>query len=659
MSIHEDNLTFYVLPLSPHILVEYSSSFLADIVVNLYHESAREETLWQIFLFKIFNFLYMKTQIQQPYAIIEKGDTITRYDGTLYKFATIKWLQEFYQQQASTLIFLTPFRTIRERGFESHGDEPILALQVSHVTELTREQVEQTLSNKRIQFEKAITPMQSDEEFATTVKQIQTSEIAWGNICQIILSQPYTGKIQDFSEQDVESAFKNALRQKWQYMTVLFSDGDGQYFVSLTPEQHLMITHDKVTMDPIAGTLKKWDIETFRKRLLQFLDDTKEQNELVQVLDEELKMMEVICDDGGRIEWPFLRQNGAVVHTEYKLIGKRNPGIEPLDALRETLHAPTLVGGPIESAARLIKKYEKQSRGYYGGEIGILTPDRTLDTAILIRMAHFEKDGTVTIQAGAGITKKSKPLEEAQEVSVKTGGMRSALLWSAQTPPDVQEILDNPEILAKLWERNEHLSKFHFLEQSLLESCEELRWKTATIIDNEDNFTNMLSRMMTTMGMLVDIVKTADFDPITNTSDIIVIWPGPGNINDMNDSKMRTLWEHTKELIRQKRNLLGICLGHQSIAREIGFPIERMPESRQWEQHKVFLNDHMERLGFYNSFAPVGTCPFGDSFWGKKSPVMYLRENTISWFQFHPESVMSENGYNLLKDELIRIFSFK
>lgn len=41
MSIHEDNLTFYVLPLSPHILVEYSSSFLADIVVNLYHESAR------------------------------------------------------------------------------------------------------------------------------------------------------------------------------------------------------------------------------------------------------------------------------------------------------------------------------------------------------------------------------------------------------------------------------------------------------------------------------------------------------------------------------------------------------------------------------------------------------------------------------------------
>jgi hypothetical protein len=90
-------------------------------------------------------------------------------------------------------------------------------------------------------------------------------------------------------------------------------------------------------------------------------------------------------------------------------------------------------------------------------------------------MAHFEGDGTVTIQAGAGITKKSEPLGEAQEVKMKTGGMQAALLRSSQTPPDVQEILDDPKILAKLRERNAHLSKFHFLEQSLQETCEELR----------------------------------------------------------------------------------------------------------------------------------------------------------------------------------------
>lgn len=148
----------------------------------------------------------MKTTTQ-PFAIIEKDDIITRYDGELYTFHTIAELQDFYKNQVSTLVFLTPFCTIRERGFESHGNEPILAIQANKTTILIREVLEKTLSDKEIIFEQPITPSQSDEEFATLVKQIQDREIAGGNICQMILSQPYIGKIQDFSEQDVESVF--------------------------------------------------------------------------------------------------------------------------------------------------------------------------------------------------------------------------------------------------------------------------------------------------------------------------------------------------------------------------------------------------------------------------------------------------------------------
>jgi hypothetical protein len=90
-------------------------------------------------------------------------------------------------------------------------------------------------------------------------------------------------------------------------------------------------------------------------------------------------------------------------------------------------------------------------------------------------MANFEADGTVTIQAGAGITKRSEPLQEAEEVRLKTSGMQSALMGISHTPPDVKDILDNPEILAKLRERNTYLSKFHFLEQSKQEICESLK----------------------------------------------------------------------------------------------------------------------------------------------------------------------------------------
>ncbi len=108
-------------------------------------------------------------------------------------------------------------------------------------------------------------------------------------------------------------------------------------------------------------------------------------------------------------------------------MGKRKKDLDSLDALRQTLHAPTLVGSPEESASHIIQKYENQSRGYYGGEIGILKPDGTLDTAILIRMAHIRKNGDVTIQAGAGLKLDSDPLKEAQECQAKKAGMERAI----------------------------------------------------------------------------------------------------------------------------------------------------------------------------------------------------------------------------------------
>jgi len=70
----------------------------------------------------------------------------------------------------------------------------------------------------------------------------------------------------------------------------------------LTPEQHLGVTPDEVTMNPIAGTMRKGDISDMREQLLQFISDPKETKELFHVLDEELKMMEAICEEGGRIE---------------------------------------------------------------------------------------------------------------------------------------------------------------------------------------------------------------------------------------------------------------------------------------------------------------------------------------------------------------------
>jgi phenazine biosynthesis protein phzE len=116
----------------------------------------------------------------------------------------------------------------------------------------------------------------------------------------------------------------------------------------------------------------------------------------------------------------------------------------------------------------------------------------------------------------------------------------------------------------------------------------------------------------------------------------------------MNDQKMKALTTHTRELMKQKRNILGICLGYQVIAKEMGMEIEKLPSPTQGVQINMKIDEVSQMLGFYNSFCPTKE--------GQYLPI--IQKENISGFQFHPESIMSENGFKILHDELVRIFTF-
>lgn len=243
----------------------------------------------------------------RPFAIIEKNGTVQKHTGELLKFDSLSEMQEYVRKKVSaTLIFMNPFRTIRERdgSYDAHGNEPILALDV-HKTHMTsREELMNQIPDIHIELEKLIKPQLDDEEYAKIAREIIETEIAGGNISQMIFSQPFSGKIRNYRPEIAGVIYKNLLRQRGQYMTFHFSDGEND-FLGATPEQHLCIEGDTVTMNPIAGTLKKVDPEDprpLRERLIDFLHNSKETYELFQVLDEELKMMETLCDSGGHIE---------------------------------------------------------------------------------------------------------------------------------------------------------------------------------------------------------------------------------------------------------------------------------------------------------------------------------------------------------------------
>lgn len=596
-----------------------------------------------------------------PFATIEKNGTATEYRGELQKFHSLSDMQKYVRSKVDkTLVFMNPFRTIRERegDYDAHGDEPILAIDVWETHATSREALMEQIPDIHVELERLIKPQLDDEEYAKIAREIIETEIGGWNIAQVIFSQPFSGKIHNYTSEIARAIYKNLLKQRGQYMTFHFSDGEND-FLGATPEQHLCIEGDTVTMNPIAGTLKKIDPEDprpLRERLIDFLSNSKETYELFQVLDEELKMMETLCDGGWHIEWPFLRQNGAVIHTEYRLVGKRKKDLDSLDALRQTLHAPTLVGSPEESASQIIKKYETQSRWYYGGEIGILKPDGTLDTAILIRMAHIRKNGDVTIQAGAGLKRDSIPLKEAQECRAKKDGMERAITGNGREFEDASELINDPEILELLASRNRFLSQFHFEDQSdkPQDFCPELIGKKVTIINFRDDFSLTLARLIRSLGCDVVVIDYREYEP---NEDILVFGGGPGDINDVGDSKMNRL----KEILawRWGTPLLWVCLGCQAICQNLELEVKKLPQALQWVQQSAIVkaDGASELVGYYNSFAGFGLKKWCDIFMkpGGSIDMIHCPKEKMLGVQFHPESVMTQNGREILKNLLLKL----
>ncbi|PZQ47867.1 MAG: hypothetical protein DI551_02580 [Micavibrio aeruginosavorus] len=609
--------------------------------------------------------------LSKPFAILEKHGTVTCYQGPLHVLQGLDAIHALSLQTGKDVVFLLPYRIIRERGFEAKGDEPILALSASRTLSMDKEDFIATIKDAPIAIAGEIVPDISDEDYAALVKKFQENEIGGGNTSQTILSRRFEGNLCAARIENILSIYKRLLQGNGQYMTVLFANIDSrdpaknQYIVSATPERHLEISGDEAIMIPIAGTLRKEDRETFPARLQAFVRDEKEINELFQVLDEELKMMGSICPEGGEIRGPFLREIGAVVHTEYELVGRRPRNT--IAALRETLHAPTVTGSPIESATRIIEKYETQSRRYYSGEVGIYKALRTkehygdLDTAILIRGMEIRGDGKFFVQAGGGLVKDSDPDSEAKESAAKAMGVMSAVTGSSI----ISETYLTPELHDSVREalmgRNAELSSFWMNKQNpYILAGENLQHKAVTIVNNEDNFAFMIKHLLERMGAKADVVDTLGFDPEKDKSGIVVLGPGPGDPNDMGDARMKKLQECIKILKERNKPMLGICLGHQALSVFEKLSVKKQDAPTQGEARKVSVFGQACLLGFYNSFSPVfdaaAKARHDIAFdTDENGRIIAMEGSGFVGFQFHPESVLSRDGYELIYKAITKL----
>ena len=247
--------------------------------------------------------------------------------------------------------------------------------------------------------------------------------IAAGDIFQVVPSQrfrrPFT--LPPFS---LYRALRRLNPSPYLYYLAL----PGFSVVGSSPEILVRLRGGKVTIRPIAGTRPRGKTEAEDKALAEeLMADPKERAEHLMLVD-------LGRNDVGRVAKTgavtvtdsfFIERYSHVMHLVSDVEGELRDGLDAVDALAAGLPAGTLSGAPKIRAMQIIDELEPEKRGLYGGAVGYLAADGSMDTCIVLRTAVV-KDGMMYVQAGGGIVADSVPEAEYQETVNKARALMAA-----------------------------------------------------------------------------------------------------------------------------------------------------------------------------------------------------------------------------------------
>jgi anthranilate synthase component 1 len=252
------------------------------------------------------------------------------------------------------------------------------------------------------------TPPERFEEMVRKAKE----HIFAGDIFQAVVSQRFEApfSLPPFS-------LYRALRRVNPAPFLFFLDFGSFQVVGSSPEILVRVREDVVTVRPIAGTRHRGETPHEDKALEdELLADPKERAEHLMLLD-------LGRNDVGRVaeigsvkvtDQFFVERYRYVMHIVSNVEGKLSPRYDALDALAAGFPAGTVSGAPKVRAMEIIDELEKDKRGLYAGSVGYFSAAGEMDTCIALRTA-LVKDGTMYVQAGAGIVADSTPQAEQQE----------------------------------------------------------------------------------------------------------------------------------------------------------------------------------------------------------------------------------------------------
>ena len=244
-----------------------------------------------------------------------------------------------------------------------------------------------------------------------------------GDIFQVVLAQRFTVEF-PLPPFDLYRALRRINPSPFLY----FLDMPGFALIGSSPEILVRVRNDEVTIRPIAGT---------RPRGANAIEDAAARDSLLadpKELAEHLMLLDLGRNDVGRVAKPgsvtvtdrnLVEMYSHVMHIVSNVRGDLSPDKDSIDALLAGFPAGTVSGAPKVRAMEIIHELEAEKRGPYGGGVGYFSPDGNMDSCIVLRTAVV-KNGTMHVQAGAGIVADSIAAYEQRECEAKAGALIAA-----------------------------------------------------------------------------------------------------------------------------------------------------------------------------------------------------------------------------------------
>lgn len=271
---------------------------------------------------------------------------------------------------------------------------------------------------------KAVGPTTStltDEEHKANIRR-GIAHCLRGDVFQVVLSRRFE---QHFEGDDFR--LYRALRSINPSPYLFYFDFGGFRIFGSSPETHCRIEGRKAFIDPIAGTTRRTGDPVQDALNAEALSkDPKENAEHVMLVDLARNDLSRNCHHVKVEFYKQLQYYSHVIHLVSRVSGELDEDANPIKAFIDTFPAGTLSGAPKVRAMQIISELEPHNRGAYGGCIGFIGLNGSLNQAITIR-TFVSRNGVLWFQAGGGIVAKSNEENELQEVNNKLGALRRAI----------------------------------------------------------------------------------------------------------------------------------------------------------------------------------------------------------------------------------------